>query len=117
MKEDKIRKILREFDEELGTQVSERIKNIPIIMNIFQQFIRQIYESDGTYSKALSIEKKIIKKMKINSRQKRLLEHFQDCENAIANELMERAFAYGYAIHNEEIEEIKKIKTLRDQTN
>ena len=108
MNENRLSQVLKEFDKKFQKRSSERLKNKTIIMNIFQQFLDEIYEADEIYKKATNTKEKIIEEFKLDERQTQLMERLQDCQNTIEDDLIERAFIYGFMISDEIKEESKK---------
>lgn len=108
MKEDRIEEILKDFDEHFETKANERIKNKPIIMNIFNQFIDEIFETDQKYKLVFDKQQEILQQLNLNEEQQELFEKWEDCQSRILDDRVERAFIYGFAIPDETREESKK---------
>lgn len=109
MNERRLNQILKEFDETFQKRMSDRLMNKAIIMSIFHQFIDEIYKVDEIYKKATTTKEMLINEMKLDNKQSELLEKIQDCQSAIEDDLIERAFIFGFAISDEIREESKKI--------
>lgn len=105
---EKISKLIKEFDEEFDTKMSKRIKNMPVIMSIYEQFYDEIFKCDENYKKVEDLQHKILTKINPNLEQKELLEKWQDCENILLNDAVERAFICGICINKELNTEILK---------
>ncbi len=108
MSENRIEEILKNFDEHFKTSMNDRIKNKSIIMRIFDEFLREIYEVDDAYKIALETKEQVVKELQLNEKQQELFEKWEECENEILDNRVERAFIYGFSISDEEREESKK---------
>ena len=67
-------------------------------MNIFQQFIDEIFESDKKYQNAFDLQQEILKELNLNEKQQELFEKWEDCQSRIIDDRVERAFIYAWAI-------------------
>ena len=97
----KIEKLINEFDNNFNTREKERIKNLPIIMSIFEQFSYDIYRGNNYYKKLEETAEKIMKQLNLSKEEKRLLEKWIEYEISIMNEFVEIAFIYGICIKEE----------------
>ena len=98
---------LESFDEEFETHTKNRIKETPLLMGIFNEFVEHIYRPSNMYwvaAKTKSMIKEDLLKT-LNDEQKDLLEQLQLCEDRILDDMTEQAFIYGYAISVESREE------------
>ena len=100
----KIEKLINEFDISFNTREKERIKNLPVIMSLYEQFSYDIYRGNNYYKKLEEIAEKIIKQLNLDREEKKLLEKWIEYETSIMNEFVEIAFIYGICIK----EELKK---------
>lgn len=90
---------LEGFDEEFETHTKVRIKETPLLIEIFNEFVQQVYRPSKMYwlvakTKEI-INEELIKNL--NDEQKDLLEQWQYCEDRILDDMIEQAFVYGYA--------------------
>lgn len=106
MKENK--NILQEFDEKFGTNIIERRKRMPVLMNIFDQFSDEIYGESKMQKKAVDEKDKLQKEMKLNFEQNKLFEQYDELENLILDNMVESAFIYGFAISEELKDEVRR---------
>ena len=106
----KIEKLINEFDNNFNTREKERIKNLPIIMSIFEQFSYDIYRGNNYYKKLEETAEEIIKQLNLDREEKRLLEKWIEYETSIMNEFVEIAFIYGICIKDGLKEEIDHFK-------
>lgn len=98
---------LEGFDEEFETHTKVRIKETPLLIGIFNEFVEHIYRPSNMYwlaAKTKSMIKEDLLKT-LNDEQKDLLEQLQLCEDRILDDMIEQAFIYGYAISVESREE------------
>ena len=98
---------LKSFDEEFETHTKIRTEETPLLMQLFNEFIQNIYKPSNMYWVAAKtkniIKEDLLKTM--NDEQKDMLEQLQFCEDRILDDLTEQAFIYGYAISIELKEE------------
>lgn len=98
---------LKGFDEEFETHTQLRIKETPLLMRMFNEFVENIYKPSNMYwvsAKTKEMIKDDLLKT-LNNEQKDLLEQLQLCEDRILDDMTEQAFIYGYAISVESREE------------
>lgn len=99
-KEDLYTGYLLGFDEVFETHTQERLKETPLLMNLFQNFIQEIYKPSKLYNIAIEIKSRINEDLKntLDVDQRKLLEQWQFCEDRILDDMIEQAFIYGYAL-------------------
>lgn len=92
--------LLKEFDKEYQTDLSNTIKNTPILKSIFDDFIQSIYVQSKIYK--LSQKGKDILKEEIKNlctlNQQELIKQYLYYENKISDDYIYQAFIYGYAL-------------------
>ena len=92
--------MLKEFDKEYQTDLSNTIKNTPILKSIFDDFIQSIYVQSKIYK--LSQKGKDILKEEIKNlctlNQQELIKQYLYYENKISDDYIYQAFIYGYAL-------------------
>lgn len=99
LKEERYKNYLKGFDEEFETHTQTRIKETPLLISLFNEFIQNIYRPSNLYwvaTKTKSIIKEEILKS-LNEEQKNLLEQLQQCEDRILDDMIEQAYVYGYS--------------------
>lgn len=99
LKKQNYKNYLEGFDEEFETHTKVRIKETPLLIGIFNEFVQQVYRPSKMYwlvakTKEI-INQELIKNL--NDEQKDLLEQWQYCEDRILDDMIEQAFVYGYA--------------------
>ena len=108
MKESTVEEVLKRFDEHFETKTKERLKNKFIIMNVFNQFVNEIYEPNETYNIVIKTKEEIEKQLKLNDEQKELFKKWEVCKNTIVNNFIETSFIYGFIVEDELKEQCKK---------
>lgn len=98
---------LKGFDEEFETHTQLRIRETPLLMRMFNEFVENIYKPSNMYWIAAKTKEMIKDDLlkTLNDEQKDLLEQLQLCEDRILDDMTEQAFIYGYAISVESREE------------
>ena len=91
---------LKGLDKEYKTNCAKKIKETPLLLALFQEFVQQTYTSSKFYE--------LIHKTKIlisddlnktlNDEQKNMLEQWKYCEDRILDDMIEQAFIYGYSM-------------------
>ncbi len=91
---------LTDFDKILEEHTAKRLKETPMLINLFNEFIGNIYKPSNLYRQALKIKNDINEEMNLtfSKEQKKLLEQWQYCDDRMINDMIEQAFIYGYAM-------------------
>lgn len=94
---------LEGFDKEFETHTAKRIKETPLLISLFNEFVQEIYQPSPVYKKAIKIKSEIMEEMKktFTKEQLELVEKYQFCEDRISDDMIEQAFIYGYAMNDE----------------
>lgn len=109
-KEDLYTGYLKGFDEEFKTHTGQRIKETPLLITLFQEFVQEIYQPSSLYQMAQQIKSKISDELDktLNKKQKKLLEQWKFCEDRLLDDMIEQAFVYGYSMASQLREEAIK---------
>ena len=101
---------LEGFDKEYETQMQERIKEAPMLINILENMNAEIHIPSKLYKIANKVRERIEEDLKsdMNDKSKKIFEQLKYCNEVILFDAMRDAFIYGYAISNEIKEETKK---------
>lgn len=101
---------LQGFDEEFSTHTKEKINEIPLIKNLFDVFIQEMFRPSRVYKIVNEAKAKLKDELEncLDSEQKGLLEKWTECEDLIIDDKTEQAFVYGYIMCSELKEETKK---------
>lgn len=99
-RENKIKNYLEGFDEEFETHTKERIKETPLLINLFNNFVQQIYRPSKLYKLVIKTKNNIYEEMEktFKEEQKQLLEQWKFCEDRILDDMLEQSFIYGYSM-------------------
>lgn len=97
--EENFKNYLDNFDKEYYTHLKEKVKEIPLLINVFRKLIDEIFELNefqlAVLQKQVSIENELLKNL--TSEQIQLLEQLQKCGNILNSEMVEQAFIFGYS--------------------
>ena len=101
---------LEGFDEEFETHTKERIKETPLLLKVFNEFVEEIYQPTQIYNLALKLRNQIKDEMEetFTIEQLKLIEQYQFYEDRMSDDMIEQAFIYGYAMNDELRYEAKK---------
>lgn len=94
---------LEGFDEEFETHTKERIKETPLLLKVFNEFVEEIYQPTQIYNLALKLRNQIKDEMEetFTIEQLKLIEQYQFYEDRMSDDMIEQAFIYGYAMNDE----------------
>lgn len=95
-----VKNYLENFDKDFNTHVQEKIKETPLLLNIFQNFIQNIYEPSKLYKVALKTQNNIYNEMSttLTEEQLNLFEQWKFCEERMSEDMIEQAFIYGFSM-------------------
>lgn len=98
------------FDEQFETHTVERITETPLLLNVFNEFIQEVYQPSQIYNLALKLRNQIKEEMEktFTKEQLELIEEYQFYEDRMSDDMIEQAFIYGYAMNDELRYEAKK---------
>lgn len=87
------------FDREYHTHIKDKIKEIPLLAEVFNSSIDNILETNAFLFSMLGVEAKIENELlkDLTKEQAKLLEDLQKYQNAISSEMVGQAFVFGYA--------------------
>lgn len=107
-KENKFIKLLEKFDGNFKTETKAEIKNVPMLLEIFDRFAEEIYKPSIDNEKCTKQLIKVDEKLRstLNSRQIKLLEERDALNIKIQMEENEQAFVYGFAMSSQIKKEI-----------
>lgn len=98
------------FYKEFEIYREEKIKEIPVILRLYENFIEEIYQPSKRYKLALKIRNEINIDMEktFTDEQKEIMTQYKECENIMIDDVTEQAFIYGYAMCSQLKEESTK---------
>lgn len=101
---------IQAFEEEFETNAKERLKQAPLLVRIYRDYMELIYAPSERYDTAIKAMDEIDKQldMTLTVEQKNLLNQKRYCENVITDDLVEMSFVYGYSICDELRKEANK---------
>ena len=93
-------KCLDEFDDKFYKQMQDKQKVIPILLNLFEQYEEDINTQSTLNKEMHKLQMKITNKLeeKCDREQNELIEQLTYCISAESNELIEKAFVYGFCV-------------------
>ena len=114
---DKIKEYMNSFNSDYNKFVKKSVKDMPVILEIFEQFEDEIYKTNKDYKnlqdELLEIENQV--KIEFTKRQKRLFENYIDCMQKMNIETTKQAFVIGFTSSKELKEEVDKIAETRNK--
>lgn len=98
---------LEGFDEAFETHTQDRLKETPLLMRMFNEFVEHIFKPSNMYWLAAKTKNRIKEDLSktLTDEQKDMLEQLQLCEDRILDDMTEQAFIYGYSIAMQSREE------------
>ncbi len=103
LKENSVYEYIEQFDEEFGSMLKDNIKNTPLLVNIFREYIEQNYKMSKYYQmmlhKIVEIEDDFCKSF--TSKQKQLFKKWETYRNGMEDDAVLEAFIYGYCLNKE----------------
>lgn len=110
IKKESFKDYLEGFDEQFETYTNDKIKETPLLMKIYSEFIENMFKPSNMYWVAIKtkgmIKEDLLKTL--NDEQKDMIEQLQVCEDRILDDMTKQAYVYGYAIAVELREESLK---------
>lgn len=102
-----VKDYLEGFDKEFETYTQEKIKEIPLLINLYQEFLQEVYHPSKRYLLALKIKNEINEDIKktFSEEQQELMKQFKECQDIMINDMNEESFIYGYCMASELREE------------
>ena len=94
---------LEGFDKVFETHTAKRIKETPLLLELFNKFNDEIYQTTELQNKIVRIKKQIRQEMEktFTDEQLYLVKQYQYLDDRICDDLVEQAFIFGYAINSE----------------
>ena len=107
---------LQAFDEVFEINSSERLKQAPLLINLYRNVIQSIYAPSKRYNFSIRKLDKINKDLNktLTTEQKCLLKQKKYCYDIITDDLIEQSFIFGYSMCSELREESIKNIPLKD---
>ena len=88
----------------------EEIKEVPLLINLYQEFLQEVYQPSKRYLLALKIKNEINEDIEktFTEEQQELMNQFKECQDIMINDMNEESFIYGYCMASELREEAIK---------
>lgn len=108
---------LKGFDEEYQTQMQDRIKEAPMLINILENMNPELHMPSKLYKIASKVRERIEEDLisGMNEKSKKLLEQLKYCDEVILFDAMKDAFIYGYGISIQMKEEAENYMSKKDK--
>lgn len=105
-----VKDYLEGFDKEFETYTQEKIKEVPLLINLYQEFLQEVYQPSKRYLLALKIKNEINEDIEktFTEEQQELMNQFKECQDIMINDMNEESFIYGYCMASELREEAIK---------
>lgn len=109
-----VKDYLKGFDKEFETNMQEKIKEIPLLISLYQEFLQEVYQPSNRYKLALKLRNEInddIEKS-FSAKQQELMKQYKECGLIMIDDIAEESFIYGFSLAYQLKEEsIKKYNT------
>lgn len=109
-----VKDYLKGFDKEFETSMQEKIKEFPLLISLYQEFLQEVYQPSNRYKLALKLRNEInddIEKT-FTEEQQELMKQYKECELIMIDDMTEESFIYGFSLAYQLKEEsIKKYNT------
>lgn len=99
-RQENVKDYFKGFYKEFEIYREEKIKELPVILGLYEEFIEEIYQPSKRYKLALKIRNEIntdIEKT-FTKEQKEIMKQFKECESILIDDMVQEAFVYGYAM-------------------
>lgn len=103
-----VRNYLEGFYKEFKIYKKETTKEIPLLINLYEEFLQEVYNPSDRYKIALKIINEINEDIEktFSEEQQELMKQFKECQDIMIDDMMQEAFVYGYAMASELKEEV-----------
>lgn len=103
-----VRNYLEGFYKEFKIYKKEITKEIPLLINLYEEFLKEIYNPSDRYKLALKIINEINEDIEktFSEEQQELMKQFKECQDIMIDDMVQEAFVYGYAMVSELKEEV-----------
>ena len=98
-----LKNYLKGFSKVFKIHTAKRIKETPLLLELFNKFNDEIYQTTELQNKIVRIKKQIRQEMEktFTDEQLYLVKQYQYLDDRICDDLVEQAFIFGYAINSE----------------
>lgn len=101
-KKNRYKEYLKFFDEECKTNAKEIIKETPLLIALYEDFVQQLVQESKLSKLANEKQAKITEELQniLTRDEQKLLLEWQEQEHTIYDEREQQIFVYGYTISN-----------------
>lgn len=95
-----VKDYLKGFDTEFETSMQEKIKEVPLLISLYQEFLQEVYQPSNRYKLALKLRNEInddIEKT-FTEEQQELMKQYKECELIMIDDITEESFIYGFSL-------------------
>ena len=98
-----VRNYLEGFYKEFKIYKKEITKEIPLLINLYEEFLQEVYNPSDRYKLALKIINEINEDIEktFSEEQQELMKQFKECQDIMIDDMVQEAFVYGYAMASE----------------
>ena len=98
-----VRNYLEGFYKEFKIYKKEITKEIPLLINLYEEFLQEVYNPSDRYKLALKIINEINENIEktFSEEQQELMKQFKECQDIMIDDMVQEAFVYGYAMASE----------------
>lgn len=91
---------IEHFNKIFGTNITDRINNMPLLEKLFEYFEEDLYQPSDKYKKLRAKKRVIENKLEstFNKQQKKLFEKYWETENNAIQEEQQQLFMFGYLV-------------------
>ena len=106
---------IKQFDKYFGSGLTDRLKETPVILDLFHNYIEQTYRTNKLYQKALNKILEIEDELNnsFSDKQKKLINKWEYYKDKLNNYISENAFIYGYCLDKELYNEKRVYKEVK----
>ena len=100
LKDDSINQFIADFDKEFGSVLKNEIKDTPLLVSVFRDFIEQNYKTSKYYKtilhKIVELEDELY--ASLTEEQKKLFKKWQIYRDNLEDDTLIQSFIYGYCL-------------------
>ena len=109
----------KQFNKEFGTKIKISNKNIPLLLNMFFEYIGQTFKTSDVYNEILERIVELEEQLKntLTDEQQDLFDKWDTYKDELNQYTSERSFIYGVCLDKEYTMEKGAINKLKDEQN
>ena len=100
LKDDSVNQFINDFDTEFGSMLKDSIKDTPLLVTMFREFIEQTYKTSKYYKIILHKVADLSDELyaSFTDEQKKLFEKWQIYKDNLEDDTIVQSFIYGYCL-------------------